>query len=128
MMTEKDAAICLCMIFLDPVNQLPPPSHRPVFNGAYFRKGANGKDIKSKRWAKPSQKVKHTHRHLFNEGHTNKENTKMNMKKSIEANTKLNMKMKMKKKMKKKIKMNVKRNMTINIKFSMNENMNKHEF
>jgi hypothetical protein len=58
MMTNKDAAICLCMIYLDPVNQLPPPSHRPEFDSASFRKGANGKDIKRERRAKSSQKGK----------------------------------------------------------------------
>jgi hypothetical protein len=35
------------VIFLDPVNQLLPPSHRPEFDPASFGKGANGKDIKS---------------------------------------------------------------------------------
>jgi hypothetical protein len=58
MMTKRDAALCLCMIFLDPVNELPPPSHRPEFDPASFRKGANGKDIKSERWVKASQKSK----------------------------------------------------------------------
>jgi hypothetical protein len=43
MMTKKDAAICLCVIFLDTVNQLPPPWHRPEFDPASFLKGANGK-------------------------------------------------------------------------------------
>jgi hypothetical protein len=42
MMTKTDATICLCMIFLDPVNQLPPP-HGPEFDFASSGKGANGK-------------------------------------------------------------------------------------
>jgi hypothetical protein len=40
---KKYAAICLCMILLDPVNQLPPPSHRPEFEYSSPGKGANGK-------------------------------------------------------------------------------------
>jgi hypothetical protein len=46
MMTKKDAAICLCMIFLEPVNQLLPPSHRPEFDPTSSGKGVNGKELK----------------------------------------------------------------------------------
>jgi hypothetical protein len=49
---KKEAVICFCVIFLDPVNQRPPPSHRPEFDPASFGKGANGKDIKRERLAK----------------------------------------------------------------------------
>jgi hypothetical protein len=40
------------MIFLDPGNQLPPPSHRPKFDYASSRKGANGKNIKKRKIGK----------------------------------------------------------------------------
>jgi flagellar motor switch/type III secretory pathway protein FliN len=93
---------------------------------------------KTEMWAKPSQKVKNTHRHHSNEGHTNKKNTAMNMKKSNEANTKPNMnmnmqvKMKMNMKMKMKMKMktgrNVKRNMVMNMKININENLSEYAF
>jgi hypothetical protein len=49
---EKCAVICLYVIFLDPVNQLPPPSHRPEFDPASFRKGGNGKYIKKRKMSK----------------------------------------------------------------------------
>jgi hypothetical protein len=120
---NKDVPLCLCVIFLDTVNQLPPPSHRRKFDPASFWKGANGRYIKKRKmgktnsekkddtaitknetWAKASQKVKQNHRHHFNEAHTNKKNRTMNMKRSIEANTKLNMNMNMQVKMKTTIK------------------------
>jgi hypothetical protein len=145
---QVPAAIGLCMIFLDPVNQRPPPSHRPEFDPASSRKGANDTHINRERWAKRPQKVNHPHRPHFNKGYTGEKNTKMNMKKSIEATMKLNMhmnmqvkmkmkitikvkmkmkvKVKVKVKMKMKTKMNLKRNM--NMKINMNENMNDYEF
>jgi hypothetical protein len=125
---KKGLAICLCVIFLDPVNQLLPPSHRSEFDSASSRKGANGNDIKTERWAKPSPKVKHTHRPHFNEGHTNKKNATMNMKKSMEAHTKLNMNMNMQVNMKITIKMKMNMKIKIKIKMNVKRNMNReHE-
>jgi hypothetical protein len=43
MMRKKDAAICLCMIFLDPVNELPLLAHGLEFDPACFGKGVNGR-------------------------------------------------------------------------------------
>jgi hypothetical protein len=60
MMTKRDAAFCLCMIFLDPVTQLPSPPHGPELDAASSGKGANGKGSKSEKLAKPSQKRRMT--------------------------------------------------------------------
>jgi hypothetical protein len=66
-MRKKDAAICLCVIFLDPVNELLFPAHGLEFDAASFRKGANGRYIKKRkmgktmeerRMAQPTQKLK----------------------------------------------------------------------
>jgi hypothetical protein len=43
MMRKKDAAICLCMISLDPVNELPPPAHGLGFRRRLLWEGSEWK-------------------------------------------------------------------------------------
>jgi hypothetical protein len=142
---KKDAAICLCTIFLDPVNEMPPPAHRLEFEPACFGKGVNGRYIKKQKmgkaisekkdgtaitetevWATASQKVKLNHRYHFHEGYNNKKNTTMNIQKSIEANTKLDVNVNMQVKMNRNMNMTTKMNMNMNI--SMNETIHEYEF
>jgi hypothetical protein len=69
---------------------------------------------KAEKWAKSSQKAKHSDQHHFSAGRSNQNNTKMNMK--IKVNVKSNMKT------------NVERTVNMNTKVTMNKNMNEYDF